>query len=167
MKSKILSVLLKPLAPFAPLETLQQWFEPEFKIPVCTWGKAYIERRHCTVSPLNSYFCPKWAFQAARPVHEKSPVLNYEQPFSLVFSTFHGQNFFLNFFIYILASSLKSCLIEKLKKFEKNLGSIFFGLKIVFFRASCFGYYSKGCLSATPSFSLLCSFLWIVVILIN
>jgi hypothetical protein len=36
-----------------------------------------------------------------------------------------------------------------------NLGSIFFGLKIA---VSCFGYfgcYSKGCLSATPSFSLL------------
>ena len=29
------------------------------------------------------------------------------------------------------------------------------GLKIIFFRASCFGYYSKECLSATPSFSLL------------
>ena len=36
-----------------------------------------------------------------------------------------------------------------------DLGSIWYGLRDCFFRASCFGYYSKGCLSATPSFSLL------------
>ena len=35
------------------------------------------------------------------------------------------------------------------------MGSIFGRFKNCFFRASCFGYYSKGCLSATPSFSLL------------
>ena len=30
-----------------------------------------------------------------------------------------------------------------------------FEVKNCFFRASCFGYYSEGCLSTTPSFSLL------------
>ena len=48
-------------------------------------------------------------------------------------------------------SALKSCLIQK---YFFKLGNILGGLKIVFFRASCFGYSSKGCLSATPSFSL-------------
>ena len=40
------------------------------------------------------------------------------------------------------------------RKGKKN-GKYFFGLKNVLFRASYFGYRVKGCLSGTPSFSLL------------
>ena len=40
-------------------------------------------------------------------------------------------------------------MLEKLEKL------FFLWVKNWFFKASCFGYYSKGCLSATPSFSLL------------
>jgi hypothetical protein len=72
---------------------------------------------------------------------KKSPILNYEQLFSSGFSTFYGQKFISLIFFYIVASALKSCLIKKLKKIEKNLGSIFFWLKTVFFRASCFGLF--------------------------
>ena len=45
------------------------------------------------VSPLNSNFCQKRAFQAARPVLEKKSNSNYEQLLSSVFS---WANFFLH-----------------------------------------------------------------------
>jgi hypothetical protein len=59
-----------------------------------------------------------------------------------------------------VCSTFQDCFFHVLDKSEIffNLGSILGGLKIVFFMASCFvyfGYYSKGCLSATPFFSLL------------
>ena len=61
---------------------------------------------------------------------EKSPILDYEQIFSSFFSTFHGQKFIF----YIVASALKSCLIEKWKKKEKKNGKYFLGLKNWFFQ---------------------------------
>ena len=42
---------------------------------------------------------------------KKSPIMNYEQLLSLVFSCFHGQKINLIFFEDSLASALKICLI--------------------------------------------------------
>ena len=47
---------------------------------------------------------------------------------------------FLFYFFYIVASALKSHLIQKWKKIEKNLGRFFLDKKL-FFRASCFGLF--------------------------
>jgi hypothetical protein len=49
-----------------------------------------------------------------------------------------GKKIFFKLLFYIAASALKSCLIKKFKKLKKKFGRIFFGLKTVFFRASCF-----------------------------
>jgi hypothetical protein len=72
-------------------------------------------------------------------------VVNYEQLLRAVFfSYFLGQKFNFSFSFYIVGSALKSCLIQKWKRFFLNLGNIFGGLKTGFFRASCFGYRVKG-----------------------
>jgi hypothetical protein len=63
---------------------------------------------------------------------------NFLAPF---FQLFMGKKLFFWNFFYIEASALKSCLIKKEKKIEKKFGRIFFGLKTVFFRASCFGLF--------------------------
>ena len=60
----------------------------------------------------------------------------------LFFHAFMGKNLILNF--YIERAQLKSCLIQNWKKIEKNLGSILGGLKIVFFKASCYVFRVKG-----------------------
>ena len=43
-------------------------------------------QRGDTVSLLNFHFCQKWALQAARPVVEKNPTMNYELILTSVFS---------------------------------------------------------------------------------
>ena len=84
--------------------------------------------------------------------------------------------YFFMFSFYIVVSAIKSCSILKWDFFSQKLRSSFGGLKLFVFRASCFcyfGYHSEGCLSETPSFSLLdwnlkfrhflivCKFSWI------
>jgi hypothetical protein len=80
--------------------------------------------------------------------------VNYEQLLRAVFSYFHSQRLKF-FFFYIVGSALKELLDTKVKMFKKKFVKYFLGLKTGFLRASCFGFYSKGCLSATPSFSVL------------
>ena len=59
-----------------------------------TKSKEYIERRHG--EPFKFLFLTKMGLLGSQTVHtrKKSPILNYEQLFSSVFLTFHGQNFF-------------------------------------------------------------------------
>ena len=66
-----------------------------------------------------------------------------------VFSFFHGQKIYFLFFFHC------SVRTKKLLDIKFEIGKYFRGVKTCFFGASCFGYYSKGCLSATPSLSLL------------
>jgi hypothetical protein len=64
---------------------------------------------------------------------KKSPILNYEQLLSSVFSTFYEQKFiFLDFFLQCSVRT-KKLLNKKVKKKKKYLVSIFFGLKTVCF----------------------------------
>ena len=67
------------------------------------------------MSPLNSSFC------------KKCPILNYEQLFSAVFSTFHGQFEKKNCPWKIEKNELKSCIIHRkvLKKMKKNWEEFF------------------------------------------
>ena len=74
-------------------------------------------------SLLNSYFCLKWAFWAARPVMKKKLVVNYEQLLRAVFSCFHGQTFFFFFKFHTLGSALKSFFFE--------LKTVFLGLAVL------------------------------------
>ena len=70
--------------------------------------KVIVERRHG--EPIKFLFLPKMGLLGSQV----------------------GNEFF--FFFYILGSAVKGCLIRtKMKKFKKNLESIFGGLKIVFF----------------------------------
>ena len=57
------------------------------------------------------------------------------------FQLFIAKNLFFKFIFYFVASALKSCWIEKFLKIEKQLGSIFFGLKIVFLGLALFVYF--------------------------
>ena len=86
---------------------------------------------------------------------KKSPFLNYEQLLSSVFQFFMS-NFFFQFSLHSSVRT-KKLLNIKVKKNFKKIWEVFFlgGVEFFFFRAICFGYHSKGCLSATPSFSLL------------
>jgi hypothetical protein len=63
-------------------------------------------------------------------------VVNYEQ----LFSCFHRQKLII-FFLHCRVRTEK-LLDTKAKK--KKLGSIFWGLRFGFFRASCFGFRVKG-----------------------
>ena len=102
--------------------------------------KEYIERRHD--EPFKCLILPKMGLLVSQAVLEKKVqfwiMSNFLAPF---FQLFISKNLFFFEFFYIVASALKSCIIKKLKKIEKNLGSIFFGLKTGFFRASCFGLF--------------------------
>ena len=90
----------------------------------------------------NPIFLPKVGLLGSQAcTRKKSIILNYEQLFSSVFSTFHGQKLiFLNLFLHCSVRT-KKLLNKKVKKLEKNLESIFFGFKNCFFRASCFGLF--------------------------
>jgi hypothetical protein len=102
-------------------------------------AKEYIERRHG--EPFKFLFLPKMGLLGSQAVLEKSPILNYEQLFSSVFSTFHWQKIiFFNFFLHCSVRT-KKLLNKEGKKIEKIFGRIFFGLKTGFFRASCFGLF--------------------------
>jgi hypothetical protein len=77
----------------------------------------------------------------SQAVLEKRPILNYEQLFSSVFSTFHGQKFiFLNFFLHCSVRT-KKLLNKKVKIFFKKIGRIFFGLKTVFLGLAVLVYF--------------------------
>ena len=103
-------------------------------------AKEYIERRHG--EPFKFLFLPKMGLLGSQAVLEKKVqfwiMSNFLAPF---FQLFMGKKLFFKLFFYIAASALKSCLIKKFKKLKKNIGRIFFGLKTVFFRASCFGLF--------------------------
>ena len=65
--------------------------------------KEYIERRHG--EPFKFLFLPKIGLLGSQAcTTKKSPILNYEQLLSSVFSTFHGQKFI--FWIYFLHCSV-------------------------------------------------------------
>jgi hypothetical protein len=88
--------------------------------------------------------------------NNKKTVMNYEQLLRAVFSCFHGQKIeFLIFFLHFRVCT-KKLLDTKVKLKKKKLGSILWGLKTGFFRASCFGYRVKGvCPLLLPLVSLL------------
>ena len=67
-------------------------------------------------------------------------VVNYEQILRAVFSCFHGQKPYI-FIFYIVGFEIQN---TKVKKNLKRFGKYFFGVKNVFFRASCFGFIIKG-----------------------
>jgi hypothetical protein len=102
----------------------------------CIFGKHVIggmggggqgEYREDTVSPLNSYFCWKWAFWAS---NRKNIIMNYELLLSSIFSSFHWQNTILIFLKkHIVTSALKSCIISFLSKKNWNYFRFFFQSK--------------------------------------
>ena len=109
-------------------------------IVVVHTAKEYIERRHG--EPFKFLFLPKIGLLGSQAVLEKKVQFLIMSNFlALFFQLFMGKNLFFWNFNYIVASALKSCLIKKLKKIEKNFGRFFLGLKTVFFRASCFGLF--------------------------
>ena len=86
--------------------------------------KEYIERRHG--EPFKFLFLPKMGLLGSQAcTRKKSPILNYEQLFSSVFSTFHGQK------IIFLHCSVrtKKLLNKKVKKIEKKIWKNFFWIK--------------------------------------
>ena len=98
---------------------------PKSKIVMC-WKKKktkdYIERRHG--EPSKFLFLPRMGLLGSQAsMWKKVQFWIKNHFFSSVFSTFHGQK---------VAFALKSCLIEKWKKFEKKFGTIFFGKKMFF-----------------------------------
>jgi hypothetical protein len=104
--------------------------------------KEIVERRHG--EPIKFLFLPKMGLLGSHAGNEKKMlVVNYEQLFRAVFSCFHGQKLRFLFFLHFRVRT-KRLLDTKVKFFFKNLESIFGGLKIVFFRASCFGFRVKG-----------------------
>jgi hypothetical protein len=82
--------------------------------------------------PIKFLFLPKMGLLGSQAGNEKMLVVNYEQLLRAVFHVFMAKNNCFQKCFYILGSSLKG-------------GKYFGGL----------WFYSKGCLSATPSFSLL------------
>jgi hypothetical protein len=98
----------------------------------------------------NPLFLPKTGLLGSQTGNEKKMlVMNYEQLLRAVFSRLHGQKFS---FIYIY------CRVRTKKLFDIKVFffCIFGGLKIVFSRASCFGFIVKGvCLLLLPLVSLI------------
>ena len=62
---------------------------------------------------------------------KKLLVVNYEQLLRAVFSCFHGQIFFLNFFLHCRVRT-KKLLNTKVNFFFIEFGKYFFGVKIFF-----------------------------------
>ena len=94
--------------------------------------KEYIERRHG--EPFKFLFLPKIGLLGSQAVLEKKVQFLIMSNFlALFFQLFMGKNLFFWNFNYIVASALKSCLIKKFKKIEKNFGRFFFGVKNCFF----------------------------------
>ena len=98
------------------------WNAPLFfqNLMVC---KEYIEGRR--VEPFEFLLKPKMGLLGSQASTKKSPILNYEQLFSSVFSTFHGQKNMSLIFLYNVVSPLKSCLLEKFKESWKKFGKCF------------------------------------------
>ena len=91
-------------------------------------AKEIVERRHG--EPINSYFCLKWAFWAARSVMKKIAGCELWATFEFFFfSCFHGQK--LNFLKFVLHCRVctKKLFDKKVIFFCFNLGSIFFWVK--------------------------------------
>jgi hypothetical protein len=85
--------------------------------------KEYIERRHG--EPFKFLFLPKMGLLGSQAVLEKKA--NYEQLFSSVFSSFHGQRFiFLNLFLHCSVRT-KKLLNRKVKKNMKKIWEVFLG----------------------------------------
>ena len=74
-------------------------------------AKEIVKRRHG--EPVNVLFLPKMGLLGSQASTEKKLAMNYELLLRAVFSCFHGQKFNFLFFFYIVASELKSCLIQK------------------------------------------------------
>ena len=102
----------------------------------CKTFKKIVERRHG--EPIKFLFLPKMGLLGSQAGNEKKMlVVNYEQH---------------------LRVRNKRLLDKKVKFLLKNWEVVFGGLKIVFFQGQLFWFHSKGCLTATPSFSLLENF---------
>ena len=112
-------------------------------------SKEYIERRHG--EPFKFLFLPKMGLLGSQAVLEKkSPILYYEQLFSSVFSTFHGQNFIFSIYFLHCSVCTKKLLNKKVKKIETNFGRIFFGLKTVFLGLAVLVYFGFSTYRVSP-----------------